>query len=137
LAPGDINTGTGSSRLGAGRKAEDLTLEKIIVAKSKEVKTGCNLAESSKKGSKRAALPMMIIMVDYFIVYLPLRNGCGCYMQKLHRFWLLLCLGTGFIRRTCRAVMLFCVREGGDGTSHLNPVTFRVLYFTSQTMNEV
>jgi hypothetical protein len=35
---------------------------KGIVAKSKEMKTGCNLAESSKEGygSKRAVLPMMI-----------------------------------------------------------------------------
>jgi hypothetical protein len=35
----------------------------MTVPKSKEVKTGCNLAESSKEGygSKRAVLPMMII----------------------------------------------------------------------------
>jgi hypothetical protein len=34
----------------------------IIVAKSKEVKTGCNLAESSTEdcGSKTAVLPMMM-----------------------------------------------------------------------------
>jgi hypothetical protein len=38
---------------------------KIIVTKSKEVKTGCNLAESSKKGygSKRAVLPVMMMMM--------------------------------------------------------------------------
>jgi hypothetical protein len=38
----------------------------IAVAKSKEVKTGCNLAESSKKGhgSKRAVLPIMMIYVS-------------------------------------------------------------------------
>jgi hypothetical protein len=35
--------------------------KKITVAKSKEVKTGCILAESFKEGcgSKRAVLPMM------------------------------------------------------------------------------
>jgi hypothetical protein len=42
--------------LRVGRKADDLALQKkIIVAESKEVKTGCNLAESSREGcgSKR------------------------------------------------------------------------------------
>jgi hypothetical protein len=36
---------------------------KIIVAKSKEVKTGCNLEEPPKEGygSKRAVLPIMMI----------------------------------------------------------------------------
>jgi hypothetical protein len=39
-----------------------LLIKKIIVTNSKEVKTGCNLAESSKEGygSKRAVLPMII-----------------------------------------------------------------------------
>jgi hypothetical protein len=48
---GDINTGTWSSKLGVGRKADDL-----VVMKSKEVKIGSKLAESSKEnyGSKRA-----------------------------------------------------------------------------------
>jgi hypothetical protein len=54
-------------------KADDLALlKKYIVAKSKEVKTGwccsqewTNLAESSKEGhgSKRAVLPMMMMMM--------------------------------------------------------------------------
>jgi hypothetical protein len=37
---------------------------KIIVAKCKELKTGCNLNESSKEGygSKRAVLPMIMMM---------------------------------------------------------------------------
>jgi hypothetical protein len=37
--------------------------KKNIVAKSKEVKIGCSLAESSKEGygSKRAVFPMMIM----------------------------------------------------------------------------
>jgi hypothetical protein len=36
-----------------------------MVAKSREVKTGCNLAEFSSEGcgSKRAALPMMLMMM--------------------------------------------------------------------------
>jgi hypothetical protein len=38
--------------------------KEIIAAKSKEVKTGCNLAESSKEGygSERAVLLMMVMM---------------------------------------------------------------------------
>jgi hypothetical protein len=41
---------------------------KITVAKSKEVKTGCNLAESSKEGcgSKIPALEMMM-MIRIFV----------------------------------------------------------------------
>jgi hypothetical protein len=42
-----------------------LLCKKINVAKSKEVKTGLNLAESSKEGygSKRALFPMIMTMV--------------------------------------------------------------------------
>jgi hypothetical protein len=42
-----------------------LLCKRIIVAKSKEVKTRCSLAESSKEGygSKRAILPMMVMMI--------------------------------------------------------------------------
>jgi hypothetical protein len=50
--------------LGVGRRAYDLALQKKnIVAKCKEVKTGNNLAASSKGnyGSKRAVLAMMMI----------------------------------------------------------------------------
>jgi hypothetical protein len=51
LSLGDIDTGTWSSRLGVGRKADDpALLEENIFAKSKEVKTGCKLAESCKEG---------------------------------------------------------------------------------------
>jgi hypothetical protein len=41
-----------------------LLCKRIIVAKSKEMKTGCNLAESPKGdyGSARAVLPMMVMM---------------------------------------------------------------------------
>jgi hypothetical protein len=40
-----------------------LLSRKIVVTKSREVKTGCNLAETSKAGygSKRVILPMMMI----------------------------------------------------------------------------
>jgi hypothetical protein len=50
-------------------KLATLLCKKIIVAKSKEVKTGCNLAESSKEGygSKRAVLLMILMMVIYKI----------------------------------------------------------------------
>jgi hypothetical protein len=43
-----------------------LLCKQIIVAKSKEVKTGCNLAESSRQGygSKSAGLPMMMMIFE-------------------------------------------------------------------------
>jgi hypothetical protein len=61
---GDINKETWSSRLGVGRKADNYAL-KYIIAKSRKVKTGCNLAESSKEGygSKRAVLPVIMMMI--------------------------------------------------------------------------
>jgi hypothetical protein len=45
-------------------------LKKNIVAKSKEVKTGCNMAQSSKEdcGSKRAVLPMLIMMAMMILI---------------------------------------------------------------------
>jgi hypothetical protein len=49
-----------------GRKAQrPYSVKKFTDAKSKEVKTGCNLAESCKEGcgSKRAVLPVMIVMM--------------------------------------------------------------------------
>jgi hypothetical protein len=51
-----------------GRKVHDLAPEKKV-AKSKEVQTGCNLAESSKEGydSKIAVLPMMMIVLEKYI----------------------------------------------------------------------
>jgi hypothetical protein len=56
LSLGDINTGTWSSRLGVGHKADDLSLQKYISGKSK-VETGrsssqewTTLPESSKEG---------------------------------------------------------------------------------------
>jgi hypothetical protein len=44
-----------------------LLRKKITVAKSKEMETGCSLAESSKEGcgSKRAVLPMMMMMMIF------------------------------------------------------------------------
>jgi hypothetical protein len=49
-----------------------LLCKKIIGAKFKEVKTGCNLVESSKEdyGSKRALLSMMMMM--YGRVFFPI-----------------------------------------------------------------
>jgi hypothetical protein len=60
-----VNTGTLSSRLGVGRKADDFFLYNVIVAKYKEVKTCYNLAESCKEGygSKRAALSIIIVII--------------------------------------------------------------------------
>jgi hypothetical protein len=40
MSEGDINTETWFSRLGVGRKPDDHALQKIIVAKFKEVKGG-------------------------------------------------------------------------------------------------
>jgi hypothetical protein len=47
-----------------------LLCKKIIVAKSKEVEIGSNLAESSKKGCglKTAVFPMMMMMVVVVVV---------------------------------------------------------------------
>jgi hypothetical protein len=45
--------------------------ENIIVAKSREVKTGSNLVESSKEGygSKGAVLPMMMMTYRFCILH--------------------------------------------------------------------
>jgi hypothetical protein len=50
-------------------RLKTLLCKKIIVAKCKEVKTGCNLAESSKEGygPKRVVLPMMMMMMMIMI----------------------------------------------------------------------
>jgi hypothetical protein len=58
--------------LGVGRKADGpCSVNKIVVAKSKELKNRSNLAESSKEGygSKRAVLPVtkMMMMIGAFI----------------------------------------------------------------------
>jgi hypothetical protein len=44
-------------------RLKTLFCERIFIAKFKEVKTGCNLVKSSKKGygSKRVVVPMMMI----------------------------------------------------------------------------
>jgi ethanolamine ammonia-lyase small subunit len=61
----DINTGTCSSRLVAGRKADNISLTKIIFVKSQKVKTGCKLIESSKKGygSKMNVLTILMMII--------------------------------------------------------------------------
>jgi hypothetical protein len=55
----------GSPAWGLVTRLTTLLCKKIIVAKSKEVKPGCNLAESSKEGygSKRAVFSMMMIYI--------------------------------------------------------------------------
>jgi hypothetical protein len=58
--------------LGGGLDSRLMTLlcKKNIVAKSKAVKTGCNQPESFKKcyGTKRAVLPVMMIMIMMMIM---------------------------------------------------------------------
>jgi hypothetical protein len=51
---------------------------KCTVAKSKEVKTGSSLPESSKEGcnSKRAVLPMMMMMIAIKIWRNAYKNIC-------------------------------------------------------------
>jgi hypothetical protein len=52
--------------LGLGHKVDDLTVhKKIVVTKSKEVKTGRDLAESFKEGcgSRRAVFPVILMMM--------------------------------------------------------------------------
>jgi hypothetical protein len=48
LSLGDINTRTGSSMLGMDARLMTLLCKNITVTKSKEMKTRCNLAESSE-----------------------------------------------------------------------------------------
>jgi hypothetical protein len=56
--------------LGVGHKADNLALQKITVAKSIEVKTRSNLAESSKEdyGSKSA---LFLLMMKLSLLLLP------------------------------------------------------------------
>jgi hypothetical protein len=48
--------------------------KRVIVVKSKEVETGCTLAEYSKEGyrSKRAVLPMLMMMISIIRSYVVL-----------------------------------------------------------------
>jgi hypothetical protein len=93
-----------------------LCKKKNIVAKSKEVKTGCNLAESSKEGcgSKRTVLQiMMTIMIFkylllsfHIIVFLWCSPKCilekTCYalerMKENKHVWLIFLESAGIIR---------------------------------------
>jgi hypothetical protein len=54
-----------------------LLCKKIVVTKSKEVKTGCNLIESSKEcyGSESAVLPMMMIFLRFDFILLCLTEA--------------------------------------------------------------
>jgi hypothetical protein len=62
LSLGDMNAVTWSSRLDA--RLTTLLYKTIIIEKYEEVKTGCNLAEFSRKGygSKRTVLPVIMMM---------------------------------------------------------------------------
>jgi hypothetical protein len=68
LSLGDINTRSWSSRLRLDARRTPCSLN-ITAAKSNKMKTGCNLAESSKKdyGSKRTLLPMMMMMMINYL----------------------------------------------------------------------
>jgi hypothetical protein len=51
----------------------------------KKVKTECNVAESSKEGSKRAVLPMMIMMMISRSTYIVKRiRTCGTLLNILN-----------------------------------------------------
>jgi hypothetical protein len=57
-----------SSLWGLDAEVVILLCKKVIVAKSKEVKIGCNLAESYKEGygSERAVLPTTMMMYESY-----------------------------------------------------------------------
>jgi hypothetical protein len=60
-----------------GSKADKFSLKKkIIVAKSKEMKNWCHLAESSKEGfgSRRVVFPMMVMMLSQHISRFEISN---------------------------------------------------------------
>jgi hypothetical protein len=91
---------TCSSRLGGWTQGWRLcSVENITVAKSKEVKTKCNLAESSKEGcgSKRVILPVLVMMMygehfRYLIIIMRLslklilikQDGKVCGLNSSH-----------------------------------------------------
>jgi hypothetical protein len=86
LSLGDINKRTWS----LGSRLTTLLCKKIIVAKSKEVKTGYNLAGSCKEayGPKRDVFPMMMMI----------------YLTNLRLF---LCLFNHHAMKTCGEVELY------------------------------
>jgi hypothetical protein len=59
-----------------------LLCKNIIVAKSKEAKTRCNLAESSKEdhGSHRAVLSMMMFMMTFNCTVMTLNGKQSTYL---------------------------------------------------------
>jgi hypothetical protein len=65
LSLGDRVQGHGPSGCELGARLTTLLCKQIIATKSKEVKTGCNLAETSKEvyGSKRVVLPMLMMII--------------------------------------------------------------------------
>jgi hypothetical protein len=68
--------------LAFGRNADDL---KKFVAKSEEVKTRCNLAESCKKGydPKRAVFPttMLLLLLLMMMIMMMMRSLPPCSLQ--------------------------------------------------------
>jgi hypothetical protein len=54
---------------GFGRKANDLALYRIIVMKSKEVKTGCNLRECSRKSDDNGYITISLNQILFLVVF--------------------------------------------------------------------
>jgi hypothetical protein len=82
-----------------------LLYKKTSVAKSKEVKTGCNLAEFSKEdyGSKRAVLPVMNIIVAIIIIIIVISLLSKCTSVQAIFFWVVTpCNVDGYQLRTCK-----------------------------------
>jgi hypothetical protein len=65
---GTINTGPGPPGWASGAWLTTLRCKNMNIAQSKEVKTGSNMAESSREScdSKRAVLPIMMMMMKYW-----------------------------------------------------------------------
>jgi hypothetical protein len=83
LSVGGIASGTWSSTLGVGRKADDLAVV-IVIAKSRAVKTGSNVEEPSEEG--RASKSALLIREHFRTFYgcrrLPLwSTGQGFWIQ--------------------------------------------------------
>jgi hypothetical protein len=74
----DINTVTWTTRLGVRRQTDDLALKKNIFAKSKDVKTGSNMAElpvevgSSEMGSFVIIIIIIVIVIIILLSYTDL-----------------------------------------------------------------
>jgi hypothetical protein len=69
LSLGNVNTWTWSSRLGFDERLTTLLCKNILLLNKNKLNRMINLAESSKEGydSKRAVLPMMIMMIRMMV----------------------------------------------------------------------